>query len=68
MLFIHSLSWLKKAVRIYYILNDTHKEKLSFTQFSTRIAAWLLLTFSIIFTQSVKFYIFHYQVFKGTDV
>ena len=36
--------------------NDTHRENLSFTQFSTRIVGWLLLTFFIIFTQSVKFY------------
>ena len=27
--------------------NDTHSEKLSFTQFSIRMATWLLLTFSI---------------------
>ena len=28
-------------------VNDTHREKLSFTQFSTRMAAWLLLIFFI---------------------
>ena len=27
------------------LLNNTHKEKLCFTQFSTRMTAWLLLTF-----------------------
>ena len=29
------------------ILNDTHTEKLCFTQFITRMAAWLLLIFFI---------------------
>ena len=29
------------------MFNDTHREKLCFTQFSTTMAAWLLLTFSI---------------------
>ena len=28
-------------------VNGTHREKLCFTQFSIRMAAWLLLTFSI---------------------
>ena len=28
-------------------INDTHREKLCFTQFSTRIAVWVLLTFFI---------------------
>ena len=28
-------------------VNVTHREKLCFTQFSTRISAWQLLTFSI---------------------
>ena len=48
-------------IGIYLLLtfrshNDTHREDLLFTQCSTRIVGWLLLTFSIIFTQSVKFY------------
>ena len=29
------------------IVNDTHREILCFIQFSTRMAAWLLLTFFI---------------------
>ena len=29
------------------IFNDTHREKLCFTQFSTRMPAWLLVTFFI---------------------
>ena len=33
-----------------YSLNDTHREKLCFTQFSARMAAWLLLTFSYVYT------------------
>ena len=40
-------------------VNDTHGGggDWCFTQFSTEIAGWLLL----IFTQSIKFYTFHYQ-------
>ena len=40
-------------------VNDTHRGggDWCFTQFSTEIAGWLLL----IFTQSIKFYTFHYQ-------
>ena len=44
-----------------YWLNDTHREKQCFTQLSTRMAASDLFD---MFTQSVKFYIFHYHVFK----
>ena len=29
----------------YVTLNDTHRKKLGFTQFRTRMAAWLFLTF-----------------------
>ena len=29
--------------------NDTHRKKLCFTQFSTRTAVWLLLTFSCVY-------------------
>ena len=45
-------------------LNDTHKEKLCFIQFSTRMAGWLLLTFFIMFIQSIKFYTFHYHALR----
>ena len=31
--------------RRIFFLNDTYREKLCFTQFRTRMAAWLLLTF-----------------------
>ena len=31
-------------------LNDTHREKVCFTQFSTSMAAWLLLTFLHVYT------------------
>ena len=41
-------------------VNDTHRERLCFTQFSTRMTAWLLLTFFHVFTQSIKFYTFYY--------
>ena len=29
------------------LINDTHREKLCFTQFGTRMAVWLFLTFFI---------------------
>ena len=32
-------------ISLHCILNDTHREKLCFTQFSTGTAAWVLLTF-----------------------
>ena len=38
-------------------------KKLCFTQFSARMAVWLLLIFYM-FTQSVKCYIFHYYVLR----
>ena len=34
--------------------NDTHRENVCFNQFSKRMAAWLLLTFLIFFTQPIK--------------
>ena len=43
--------------------NNTHREKLCFTQFST-IGAGLLLTFFIMFTQPINFYTFHYHVLR----
>ena len=46
------------------VISDTHREKLCFTHLSTRMAAWLLLTFFMCFTQSVKFYTFHYHVLR----
>ena len=45
-------------------LNDTHREKLCFTQFSIR-NGWLAASDLFrIFTQSIKFYTFHYHVLK----
>ena len=41
------------------LIYGTHREKHCFTQFSTRMVAWLLLTFFICFIQST-FYKFHY--------
>ena len=32
-------------ITVFFYLNDTQRENLCFTQLSTRIAAWLLLTF-----------------------
>ena len=45
------------------MFNDTHREKLCYTQFSTRMAAWLLL----MFTQSIKLYKLPYFLLKSTD-
>ena len=45
-----------------FSVNDTHREKLCFTQFITRMAAWLLLFH--MFTQSIKFYTFRHYVLK----
>ena len=76
--FISNLEWSRmntvdtvvdlKILKEVFLLNDTHKEKLYFTQFSTRMAAWLLLIFFHMFTQSVKFCAFHYHLLKSTDV
>ena len=41
-----------RHMTICQLLNDTHREKLCFTQFSTRMAVWLLLTFSYVYTIS----------------
>ena len=41
--------------RIVLLLNDTHKEKLCFTQLGTRMAAWLLLTFLICLHNQLRF-------------
>ena len=44
--------------------NDTHREKLCFTQFSIR-NGWLAASDLFrIFTQSIKIYTFHYHVLK----
>ena len=51
--------------------NDTHKEKLCFTQFSKKIYWKISLAASDLFrmfTQSVKFYTFHCHSVKTTDV
>ena len=39
-------------------VNDTHREKLCFTQFSRRIAAWLLLTFFECLHNQLSFILF----------
>lgn len=49
------------------IFNDTHREKNCFTQFSTRMHVWLLLTVFICFTQSIKVYSFHYHVLNTNE-
>ena len=48
-------------------VNDTHREKLCLTQFSTRMAAWLLLIFSICLRNQVGS--LHSMItLKSTDV
>ena len=49
------------------IFNDTHREKNCFTQFSTRMHVWLLLTVFICFRQSIKVYSFHYHVLNTNE-
>ena len=46
----------KIGICVLLTFRSHNRENLSFTQFSTRVVGWLLLTFFIIFTQSVKFY------------
>ena len=50
------------AMIVYIFFNDTHREKLCFTQFSRRIYLFRM------FTQSIKFYTSHCHILKGTDV
>ena len=52
------------------LIDDTHKVKLYFTQFSTRIYLNRSLTTSDlfhVFTLSIKFYTFHCYIFKISD-
>ena len=37
----------KHDIHNFFFINDTHREKLCFIQFSTRMDSWLLLTFLI---------------------
>ena len=49
-LFLCKKSWnssFSHCIKNKFSVNDTHREKLYFTQFSIRMAAWLLLTFYI---------------------
>ena len=45
--------------------NDTHADKLHFTQFITTVAASDLFH---MFTQSIKFYMIYYHVLKSADL
>ena len=44
-LFLHHME--VKSAYLHTPINNTHKEKLCFTHFSTKMATWLLLTFYI---------------------
>ena len=44
-LFLHHME--VKSAYLHTPINNTYKEKLCFTHFSTRMATWLLLTFYI---------------------
>ena len=46
-MFIQRLMSFQSSSVKHQIVNDTHSEKLCFTQFSTIMSTWLLLTFSI---------------------
>ena len=48
-------------------VNDTHREKLCFTQFSTRNGCLAASDLIQMFTQSIKFYTFHCHVLKVTS-
>ena len=37
----------KHDIHSFFLINDTHREKLCFIHFITRIYSWLLLTFLI---------------------
>ena len=50
-----------------YSLNDTHREKLCFTQFSARMAAWLLLAFFICLHNQLS-YIYSITRIRSTGV
>ena len=43
--FFINFSGLQQVFPIFKLLINTHREKLCFTQFSTRMTAWLFLTF-----------------------
>ena len=54
-----------------FLVNDNHREKLYFTQFSARIYWNRSLAASelfLIFTQSIKLYAFHCHTLKSTNV
>ena len=53
------------------VVNDTHDEKLCFTQFSTIIywnGSLAASDLFPVFTQSIKLYTFHCHILKSTDV
>ena len=59
------------AFQKYMYVNDTHREKLCFTHFSTRIYWNRSLAASDLFhmfTQPIKFYIFHCHILKSADI
>ena len=64
-LFLCKFFWFTTSFSDFKLLNDTHREKLYFTQFSTRIAAYDLF---YVFRQSIKFYTFHYTYLMTTVV
>ena len=47
-----------------FCINDTHREKMCFTQFSTKNGCLAASDLFNMFTQSVKFYTFHYHVLR----
>ena len=58
---------LKMKVFVWVTVNDTHRERLMFHSIQYRndwLAAYDLFH---MFTQSIKFYTFHYQMFEKCD-
>ena len=47
-----------------YCVNDTHREKLYFVQFSTKNGCLPASDLFHMFTQAITFYTFHYRVLK----
>ena len=50
------------------LIDDTHREKQCFVQFSTKIAGWLLLTFLICLRNQLSSIIHSVTRIKSTDV
>ena len=69
--FIQVIVFLQRIVRFIHaeqLSLTIPSGKKSFTQFSTRMAAWQLPTFFICLQKSVKHYTLYYHIIKSTDI